>query len=125
MTQNIATFGPSTIAPRAARIAFWVLVAITVFFTVVHLVGIFFIADGNDERLMFTTYLALNVLSLVVLFGPFRRAEPWAWAASWIQVATNALVLLILGKGGPGLPYLAFAAVMAVCLLLARPASRS
>ncbi len=64
----------SPIAPtaRASRIAFWVLVALTVALTAIHLAGIFWIADGDDERLMFTCYTALNALSLVVLLVPFR-----------------------------------------------------
>jgi hypothetical protein len=119
MTQAIQ---PSSAATRAARIASWTLVAVTGVLTAIHLAGIFFIADGDDERLMFTCYTALNALSLVVLLGPFRGGQPWAWAASWIQVVPNALVLPILGQEGPGLQYLAFTVVMAACLLLARPA---
>jgi hypothetical protein len=124
MTQTTAAL-PATTASRAARIALWVIVALTVFLGVVHLAGIFFIADGDDERLMFTCFAALNALSLVVLLGPFRAGQPWAWAASWIQVVTNALVLPILGDEGPGLQYLAFSVLMAACLLLARPIARS
>jgi len=121
MTQTAPS---STVGSRVTRIAFWVLAALTVFLGVVHLAGIFFIADGDDERLMFTCYTALNALSLVVLLGPFRGGQPWAWAASWIQVVPNALVLPILGQEGPGLQYVAFTVVMAACLLLARPAPR-
>jgi hypothetical protein len=116
---------PTEVVSRSARIAFWVLVAVTGFWTAVHLSGIFFIADGDDERLMFTCFMALNVMSLVVLVGPFREGQPWAWAASWIQVVTTALVLPILGSEGPGLQYLAISVVMAACLLVARPAPRS
>ena len=116
---------PTQAVSRAARIAFWVLVVVTGFWTAVHLSGIFFIADGDDERLMFTCFTALNVLSLIVLLGPFREGQPWAWAASWIQVVPTALVLPILGSEGPGLQYTAFTVVMAACLLLARPAPRS
>ncbi len=115
----------STVGPRTARIAFWVLVALTGALAVIHLAGIFFIADGDDERLAFVCFTALNVLSLVVLLGPFRRGQPWAWAASWIQVVPNALVLPILGSEGPGPQYVAFAVLMVVCLLLARPVPRS
>lgn len=113
---------PRTEGSRVTRIAFWVVIAVTVFFLAVHLAGIFFIAEADDERLMFTAYAALNLLSLIVLLGPFRRGETWAWAASWIQVLTNAVVPLIIGSD-PGLQYLGLALVMAVCLLLARPAS--
>lgn len=125
MTQ-VSQSGPavSRLTSRAARIAFWALVVLTVVLTAIHLAGILLIADGDDERLMFTCFTALNVLSLVVLLGPVREGQPWAWAASWIQVATNALVLPILGSEGPGFPYLAFSVVMAACLLLARPAPR-
>jgi hypothetical protein len=122
MTQ---TAQPSPVVSRAARIAFWALVAVTGALTALHLAGILFIADGDDERLMFTCYAALNALSLVVLLGPFRGGQTWAWAASWIQLVPNALVLPILGREGPGIQYLAFTVVMAACLLLARPAPRS
>jgi hypothetical protein len=118
------TAQPSSVVSRAARIAFWTLVAVTGVLTAIHLAGILFIADGDDERLMFTCYTALNALSLVVLLGPFRGGQPWAWAASWIQLVPNALVLPILGRD-PGLQYVAFTVVMAACLLLARPAPRS
>lgn len=121
MTQ---TTEPRTVESRAARIAFWVLVVLTGALAAIHLAGILLIADGDDERLMFTCFTALNALSLVVLLGPFRGGQAWAWAASWIQVVPNALVLPILGREGPGLPYLAFTVIMAVCLLLARPVPR-
>ncbi len=113
----------STLAPttaRAARIAFWVLVTLTGVLTAIHLAGIFLIADGDDERLMFTCYTALNALSLVVLLVPLRRGQPWAWSASWIQVVATALVVPIAGI----VQYVAFATVMAGCLLVARPAPR-
>ena len=108
------------------RVAFWVLITLTGVLTAIHLAGIFFIADGEDERLMFTCFTALNALALVVLLVPFRRGEPWAWAASWIQVVPNALVMPIAGRDDHalGFSYLAFTAVMAVCLLVARPLAR-
>jgi hypothetical protein len=121
MTQ---TAQPSPVVSRAARIAFWALVAVTGFWTAIHVAGIFFIADGDDERLMFTCYAALNVLALVVLLVPFRGGQPWAWAASWIPLVPNVLVMPILGREGPGPQYLAITAVMAVCLLVARPTAR-
>ena len=116
---------PTQAVSRSTRITFWVLVVVTGFWTAVHLSGIFFIADGDDERLMFTCFAALNILSMIVLLGPLRNGQPWAWAASWIQVLTTALVLPILGSEGHGLPYLAISVVMAVFLLVARPAPRS
>lgn len=119
------TAAPRVTVSRAARVAFWVLVALTVILGVIHLAGILFIADGDDERLAFTCFAALNALSLVVLLGPFRGGEPWAWAASWIQVVPNALVMPILGPEGPGVQYLAFTVLMAACLLLARPVASS
>ena len=115
------TAPPRTSASRAARVAFWVLVVLTGVLAAIHLAGILFIADGDDERLMFTCFTALNALSLVVLLFPFRGGQPWAWAASWIQVVPNALVLPLLGREGPGPQYLAFTVTMAVCLFLARP----
>jgi len=121
MTQTAQT---TTDVSRAAGIAFWVLIALTCFWTAVHVAGIFFIADGDDERLLFTCYATLNVLALVVLLVPFRGGQPWAWAASWIPLVPNVLVMPVLGREGPGPQYLAASAVMAVCLLLARPTAR-
>lgn len=112
------------VVSRAARIAFWAFVAVTGFWTAIHVAGIFFIADGDDERLVFTCYATLNVLALVVLLVPFRGGQPWAWAASWIPLVPNVLVMPILGREGPGPQYLAITAVMAVCLLVARPTAR-
>ncbi len=118
MTTQTAQRGKTT--SRPARIAVWVLVILTGVLTAIHLAGIFFIADGDEERLMFTCYTALNALSLVVLLGPLREGQPWAWAASWIQILATALVVPIAGI----VQYLAFAAVMAVCLLVARPTAK-
>jgi hypothetical protein len=119
------TVQPSTVGSRAARIAFWVLVALTGVLGAIHLAGTLAIADGPDERLMFTCFTALNALSLIVLLVPLHAGQPWAWAASWIQVVPNALVMPILGWEGHGLQYLAFTVVMALCLLVTRPAPRS
>src|SRR4051794_35674852 len=102
------TAPPRTSASRAARVAFWVLVVLTGVLAAIHLAGILFIADGDDERLMFTCFTALNALSLVVLLVPFRGGQPWAWAASWIRVVPNALVLPLIGREGPGLQYVGF-----------------
>lgn len=123
---NTKTAQDSTTLGRAALIAFWLLVALTGVLMAIHLAGILFIADGDDERLMFTCYTALNALALVVLMVPFRGGQPWAWAASWIQVVPTALVMPIAGRDDHalGFAYLAFTVIMAGCLLLARPAAR-
>lgn len=108
-----------------ARIGFWVLVALTVLLTAIHVVGVLAIADGEDERLMFVCYAALDALSLVVLLVPYRRGERWAWASSWIQVAATALVMPVVAPGTSepslGFSYLGIAVVMALCLAVAAP----
>ncbi len=53
MTQTATS---STVGSRVSRIAIWALVAVTFFLGVVHRAGIFFIADRDDERLLFTCY---------------------------------------------------------------------
>ncbi|MGH3457561.1 hypothetical protein [Aeromicrobium sp.] len=111
---------------RTFRIGIWVLAAMTIFNLVLHASGLFAIAHDEDERLVFSSLTALNALGLVVALVPLRAGERWAWLASWIQVLATAAVLPIgLASGDKtAMPYgyLGFAVVMAVGLLLARPA---
>jgi hypothetical protein len=110
-----------------SRAGLWFVIALTSLFALLHAVGVVGIADGDDERLMFTCFAAVNLLSLIVLLVPLRAGESWAWAVSWIQVVVTAAVMPIAGTGddrGLGYSYLGFAALLAVGLLLARPVVR-
>lgn len=112
---------------KASRAGLWFVIVLTTIFVLLHAFGVFGIADGEDERLMFTCFAAVNLLSLVLLVGPLRAGERWAWAASWIQVVVTALVMPISGTGDEkslGYSYLGFAVLLAIGLLLARPVVR-
>lgn len=109
---------------KLPRAGLWFVIVLSGLFALMHAYGVFGIADGAEERLMFTCFAAVNVLSLIVLVVPLRAGEHWAWAASWIQVLVTALVLPISGieaDKGLGYSYLGFAVLLAVGLLLARP----
>jgi hypothetical protein len=112
---------------KASRAGLWLVISLTGVFVLLHAIGVFAIADGEDERLMFTCFAALNLLTLVIVWLPLRAGEGWAWAASWIQVLVTALVMPIAGTGADkslGYSYLGFAALLTVGLLLARPVAR-
>lgn len=112
---------------KASRAGLWFVIVLTSLFALMHAFGVFAIADGEDERLMFTCFAAVNLLSLIVLVLPLRAGETWAWAASWIQVLVTVLVMPIAGMGDEkdlGYSYLGFAALLAAGLLLARPVAR-
>lgn len=112
---------------KASRAGLWFVIVLTGLFGLLHAFGAFGIADGQDERLMFTCFAAVNLLSLSILVVPLRAGESWAWAASWVQVLVTALVMPIAGTGDDtdlGYSYLGIAALLAVGLLLARPVAR-
>lgn len=61
------------------------------------------------------TWVGFNVLALVIILVPFRRAERWAWYTLWLL----PLMWLSLFALSPDLPYfLALAIVTAVGLVL-------
>jgi hypothetical protein len=73
-----------------------------------------------DEAVLFIGWAAYNLYSTVVLAIPFRRGEKWAWYTTWILVIGFASTILFSAQIGPY--YLGGAILMAVGLLLARPA---
>ena len=62
-----------------------------------------------------------SLYATVVIAIPFRRAERWAWYTSWILVIGFAAPILILQESYT-VAYLIAAGVMALSLLLTRPA---
>jgi hypothetical protein len=62
-----------------------------------------------------------SLYATVVIAIPFRRGERWAWYTSWILVIGFAAPILITQEIYP-VAYLLAAGVMAICLLLTRPA---
>lgn len=107
----------------ASKIAIWALVVVTAGLLVLHAVGVVGIAEGNNEQILFSGFAALNALSLIVILIPVRRGEAWGWAANWLQVVALALVTVFAEEKSLGYTYAAFAAVLALCLLVARPRS--
>ncbi len=112
---------------KASRAGLWLVIVFTAVLGLLHTVGVFGIASSDNQRLMFTCFAAVNLLSLSILVVPLRAGERWAWTASWVQVLVTALVMPIAGTGDDtnlGYSYLGFAALLAVGLLLARPVAR-
>ncbi len=90
----------------SALAAFWHTIAIAVM--------------PSDEATTFAGWAAFNLYSTIVVYIPFRRGEKWAWYATWILVAGFAVTILF--NTQIGIYYLGAAVLMAMCLLLTRPA---
>jgi hypothetical protein len=58
--------------------------------------------------------------STLVLYMPFRRGETWAWYTSWILVI--GFTITIFFNTQIGIFYLGAAVLMAIALLVTRPA---
>ena len=105
--------GASSPPSRLFRAGWWVLVVITGLLALNHALGTFIFATSDDERAMFVIFLALNLLSLVVLVIPYRRRERWSWWATWIPVVTNAIPLLVFSFDAIAVFYASLAVLMA------------
>jgi len=74
------------------------------------------------ERVTFAIgWTGYSLYSIVVLAIHFRRGERWAWYSTWILVIGFGLPILI-NQESYVVAYLIAAGVMAVSLLLTRPA---
>ena len=62
-----------------------------------------------------------SIYAIVVLAIPFRRGERWAWFSTWILVIGFAAPILI-NQESYVVAYLIAAGIMALSLLLTRPA---
>ena len=62
-----------------------------------------------------------SLYAMVVLAIPFRRGERWAWYSTWTLVIGFAIPILF-NRESYVVAYLIAAGVMALCLLLTRPA---
>jgi len=105
--------GESRPPSRLFRAGWWVLVVITALLALNHTLGTLTFATSDDERAMFMIFLALNLLSLVVLVIPYRRRERWSWGAMWIPVVTNAIPLLVFSFDEIAAFYASLAVLMA------------
>ena len=77
------------------------------------------------ERVTFAIgWTGYSLYSIVVLAIPFRRGERWAWYSTWILVIGFAVPILVSQESYIVyiVAYLIAAGVMALCLLLTRPA---
>ena len=100
------------------KIGWIVLLAISALATLGHIVlGLVMM----DEATLFLGWAAFTLYSTVVLYVPFRRGEKWAWYVSWALVIVFAAPILITQEGF-AVYYLGAAVVMAVSLLMTRPA---
>jgi len=72
-----------------------------------------------DQDPLLIGWVAFPLYAAVVLYLPFRRGEKWAWYASWILVLGFAGVIF---NPTYGVYYFGVAMVMALALLLTRPA---
>jgi hypothetical protein len=99
------------------KIGWIALLAISALAALSHIILTFVM---TDEATLFIGWAAFNLYSTLVLYVPFRRGEKWAWYTSWILVIGFAV--LIFFDTQIGLFYLGAGVLMAVALLLTRPA---
>ena len=78
-------------------------------------------AYGDDIGLAIG-WTGYSLYATVILAIPFRRGERWVWYTSWILVIGFAAPILFIRGEGIATIYLIIAGVMALCLLLTRPA---
>ena len=75
----------------------------------------------GDPIVLSIGWTGFSLYASLVLAIPFRRGERWAWYTSWILVIAFAAPILIIRESYTVM-YLVAAGVMALCLLLTRPA---
>jgi uncharacterized membrane protein YhaH (DUF805 family) len=107
-------------APRnsAFKIGWVALLVISALAALWHTAAVFVM---RAEATLFLGWAAFNLYSTIVLYVPFRRGEKWAWYTSWILVIGFAAPILLIQEDF-AVYYLGAAVVMAISLLLTRPA---
>ena len=78
-------------------------------------------AYGDDVGLAIG-WTGYSLYATVLFAIPFRRGERWAWYTSWILVIGFAAPILFIPGEGMAAIYLIIAGMMALSLLLTRPA---
>ncbi len=97
----------------------WIaLLVISALWTLGHLMLIFFLPD---DATLFLGWAAFNLYSTLVLYIPFRRGEKWAWYTTWLLVVGFAAPILLTRESFV-VWYIGAAGIMALSLLLTRPA---
>ncbi len=102
----------------AFEIGWRFLLAIPALFALWHIILMLTIVG---EAALFMGWAAFNLLNTIVVYIPFRRGEKWAWYSTWIQVIAFTAPILITRESYVVM-YLITAGVMALSLLLTRPA---
>ena len=115
-TQTAPTRG--TTFSTTFKIGWIALLVISALATLGHIILIFAMMD---EATLFVGWAAYTLYSTVVLYIPFRRGEQWAWYTSWTLVIGFAVPILFTRESF-AVSYLIAAGVMALGLLLTRPA---
>ena len=110
-TQTVATHSSTF------EVGWIVLLAISVLATLNHIMLPLY-GDDTGLAIGWTGYSLYAVLVLAI---PFRRGEKWAWYSTWILVIGFATPILI-NQESYVVAYLIAAGIMAVSLLLTRPA---
>lgn len=75
----------------------------------------------GDPVFLSIGWTGYSLYAIVVLAIPFRRGERWAWYSTWILVIGFAIPILI-NQEIYVVAYLIAAGIMALSLLLTRPA---
>lgn len=107
------------------RIGWWVLVILTALLALNHVVAAALVATSGDERALFLTTAALNLVTLVVLMVPYRARERWAWWVVWIPIAVVFVGPSVFGLDAITTAYLVVGAVMVIAQLVTQAAMRS
>lgn len=99
------------------NIGWFVLLVISALATLNHIM----LPAYGDPVALSIGWTGFSLYAIVVLAIPFRRGERWAWYSTWILVIGFAAPILI-SQESYVVAYLIAAGVMALCLLLTRPA---
>lgn len=102
----------------AFKVGWIALLFISVAATLGHIILMF---AALNMATAFIGLAAYTSYASVVLYLPFRRGESWAWYTSWILVIGFAAPILFTRESF-AVWYLGAAVVMAVALVLTRPA---
>jgi hypothetical protein len=98
-------------------IGWYVLLIISALATLNHIM----LPGYGDPVVLGIGWTGYSLYAIVVFAIPFRRGERWGWYTSWILVIGFAVPILI-NQESCVVAYLIAAGIMALCLLLTRPA---
>jgi hypothetical protein len=107
----------NTTDSAAFNIGWMVLLIISALATLNHIM----LPLYGDPVALALGWTGYSLYATVVVAIPFRRGERWAWYISWILVIGFAYPILIIRESYT-VAYLIAAGVMAISLLITRPA---